>query len=30
MSDPVLVIRGLKRSYVTGERTLEVLKGADL
>ena len=30
MSDPVLTIRGLKRSYVTGERTLEVLKGADL
>jgi lipoprotein-releasing system ATP-binding protein len=30
MSDPVLSIRGLKRNYVTGERTLEVLKGADL
>jgi len=30
MSDPVLSIRGLKRSYVTGERTLEVLKGVDL
>jgi lipoprotein-releasing system ATP-binding protein len=30
MSEPVLVIRGLRRSYVTGERTLEVLKGADL
>ncbi len=30
MSDPVLVVRGLERSYVTGERTLEVLKGADL
>jgi lipoprotein-releasing system ATP-binding protein len=30
MSDPVLSIRGLKRDYVTGERTLEVLKGADL
>src|ERR1700761_2170848 len=28
--DPVLVICGLKRAYVTGERTLEVLKGADL
>jgi lipoprotein-releasing system ATP-binding protein len=27
---PVLVIRGLKRTYITGERTLEVLKGADL
>jgi len=30
MSDPVLVIRGLERSYVTGERTLQVLKGADV
>jgi lipoprotein-releasing system ATP-binding protein len=30
MSEPVLVIRGLRRTYVTGERTLEVLKGADL
>jgi lipoprotein-releasing system ATP-binding protein len=30
MSDPVLVVRGLKRSYVAGERTLEVLKGVDL
>jgi lipoprotein-releasing system ATP-binding protein len=30
MSEPVLVVRGLKRSYETGERTLEVLKGADL
>jgi lipoprotein-releasing system ATP-binding protein len=30
MSDPVLVVRGLKRSYETGERTLEVLKGADV
>ncbi|HEY1752435.1 MAG TPA: ABC transporter ATP-binding protein [Caulobacteraceae bacterium] len=30
MSDPVLVIRDLRRTYVTGERTLEVLKGADL
>src|SRR5579872_4680388 len=30
MSDPVLVIRGLERAYVTGERTLEVLKGAAL
>ncbi|HEY0052406.1 MAG TPA: ABC transporter ATP-binding protein [Caulobacteraceae bacterium] len=26
----VLSVRGLKRSYVTGERTLEVLKGVDL
>jgi lipoprotein-releasing system ATP-binding protein len=30
MSDPVLVVRGLTRTYVTGERTLEVLKGVDL
>jgi len=30
MSDPVLVIRGLRRDYVTGQRTLQVLKGADL
>ena len=30
MSEPVLSIRGLKRSYVTGGRTLEVLKGVDL
>jgi lipoprotein-releasing system ATP-binding protein len=30
MSDPVLVIRGLERSYVTGDRTLQVLKGADV
>ncbi|HWF78534.1 MAG TPA: ABC transporter ATP-binding protein [Caulobacteraceae bacterium] len=30
MSEPVLSIRGLRRSYVTGERTLEVLKGIDL
>ena len=30
MSDPVLVIRGLTRTYITGERTLEVLKGVDL
>ena len=30
MSEPVLVIRGLTRSYVSGGRTLEVLKGADL
>jgi lipoprotein-releasing system ATP-binding protein len=30
MSEAVLVVRGLKRTYVTGERTLEVLKGADL
>jgi len=30
MSEPVLAIRGLRRDYVTGERTLEVLKGVDL
>jgi lipoprotein-releasing system ATP-binding protein len=30
MSEPVLAIRGLERAYVTGERTLEVLKGVDL
>jgi lipoprotein-releasing system ATP-binding protein len=28
--DPVLVIRGLTRTYATGERELQVLKGADL
>jgi lipoprotein-releasing system ATP-binding protein len=27
---PVLVIQNLRRTYVTGERTLEVLKGAEL
>ena len=30
MSDPVLSIRGLERSYVTPARTLTVLKGVDL
>jgi lipoprotein-releasing system ATP-binding protein len=30
MSNPVLSIRGLKRTYVTGAGALEVLKGADL
>jgi lipoprotein-releasing system ATP-binding protein len=30
MNEAALAIRGLKRSYVTGERTLEVLKGVDL
>jgi lipoprotein-releasing system ATP-binding protein len=30
MSDPVLSIRGLRRDYITGERTLQVLKGVDL
>jgi lipoprotein-releasing system ATP-binding protein len=30
MSNPVLSIRGLKRTYVTGDRRLEVLKGVDI
>ena len=30
MSEPVLSIRGLGRTYVTGDRRLEVLKGVDL
>jgi lipoprotein-releasing system ATP-binding protein len=30
MSDPVLSIRGLQRTYVTGAGPLEVLKGVDL
>ncbi len=30
MSEPVLAMRGLTRVYVTGDRTLEVLKGVDL
>jgi lipoprotein-releasing system ATP-binding protein len=30
MSSPLLEITGLNRSYVTGDRTLEVLKGVDL
>jgi lipoprotein-releasing system ATP-binding protein len=30
MSDPVLSLRGLKRSYPSGGRTLEVLTGVDL
>src|SRR5262249_49075457 len=30
MSEPVLVVRGLKRTYVTPARSLEVLKGVDL
>jgi lipoprotein-releasing system ATP-binding protein len=30
MSEPVLVVRGLRRTYATGEGALEVLKGADL
>ena len=30
MSEPVLSIRALRRDYLTGERTLTVLKGADI
>jgi len=30
MSEPILAVRGLKRTYVTGVGPLEVLKGADL
>ncbi|MDQ2860069.1 MAG: ABC transporter ATP-binding protein [Pseudomonadota bacterium] len=30
MSEPVLAVSGLKRTYVTGGKTLEVLKGVDL
>jgi len=30
MREPVLVVTGLRRDYVTGEGTLQVLKGADL
>ncbi|MEP6968028.1 MAG: ABC transporter ATP-binding protein [Pseudomonadota bacterium] len=30
MSEPVLAVRGLTRVYITGDRTLEVLKGVDL
>jgi lipoprotein-releasing system ATP-binding protein len=30
MSEPVLALTGIKRSYTTGEGTLEVLKGVDL
>ncbi|MCI3134440.1 ABC transporter ATP-binding protein [Phenylobacterium aquaticum] len=30
MSDLVLAIRGLERAYVSGDRTLQVLNGADL
>lgn len=30
MSKALLVVRGLKRTYITGEKTLEVLKGIDL
>ena len=30
MSDPILSARGLKKTYVVGKRTLEVLRGVDL
>jgi lipoprotein-releasing system ATP-binding protein len=30
MSDPVLALRGLRRDYPSGQRTLHVLKGVDL
>jgi len=30
MSEPLLTITGLTRTYVTGDRTLEVLKGVDV
>jgi lipoprotein-releasing system ATP-binding protein len=30
LSEPVLSIRGLRRSYITGDTTLEVLKGVDV
>ncbi len=30
MSEPLLKIEGLRRAYVTGDRTLEVLKGVDV
>lgn len=30
MSEPVLSVRGLKRTYVTGDKTLTVLNGVDL
>jgi lipoprotein-releasing system ATP-binding protein len=30
MSSPVLVLKGLTRTYPSGEKTLEVLRGADL
>jgi lipoprotein-releasing system ATP-binding protein len=30
MSEPVLVVRDLRRTYITGQGHLEVLKGADL
>ena len=30
MSEPVLSVRGLSRSYVTGDRRLDVLQGVDL
>ena len=30
MSEAILAVRGLTRTYITGDRTLEVLKGVDL
>ena len=30
MSEPLLSARGLKKTYVMGRRTLEVLRGVDL
>ena len=30
MSEPVLLLRGVRRDYVTGDKVLEVLRGADL
>jgi len=30
MSEPLLTARGLKKSYVMGKRTLEVLRGVDV
>ncbi|WP_029087272.1 ABC transporter ATP-binding protein [Brevundimonas aveniformis] len=30
MSEPLLTIRNLRRTYVTGDKTLEVLKGVDV
>ena len=30
MSEPTLSLRGVHRSYASGDRTLEVLKGVDL
>ena len=30
MSEPVLQLRGVRRDYITGDKVLEVLRGADL